>query len=111
MAILKPWESISSVLLSSIISIIAFYLTATVATRQINNDRLKKVKDEIPRIEMQIPGLNQNPLPSTTNENQKEAQRKLLRYYIAKFRISGSLDKTESKKFEKLKNKTEGARE
>ena len=105
MAIWKPWDSIWSVLLSTIISIAAFYLTGTIITRQINKDRLQKIIDEIPKIENQISGLAQAVLPSTKDENEKLAERKLLRYYIAKFRIKGSLDNDEPKNFEKLKNK------
>jgi len=79
LAIWKPWDVIWTVVLSSAICIIAFFLTASVVTTAINKQRLENVNQKIPPIENRI-------LTSTGNEYEK-ATRKLLRYYTIKSRI------------------------
>lgn len=94
MAIWKPWDSIVTIVLSTFLSIIAMILTATVVTRTINQHRLERVEEVI-----------------TTIKDKPEEERKLLRYYIAKFRLRKGLGQekglsdTEKAKFKKLKNK------
>jgi hypothetical protein len=97
LALREPWDIIWTILVSSIISIIAFYLTATKVNSAINDERLQKINQKIIPVAKTIAAFK-------TNEYKDAPTRlRLVRYYGIKSRLKGGLTPAEKTNLQNLK--------
>ena len=92
MALWKPWDITLTIVLSSAISIIAFFLTASLVTVAINKERLVTVKGKINQLKQTI--------STTRGKENDKAVKSLARYYLVKSRTTEGLTENEIKDLE-----------
>jgi hypothetical protein len=97
MALWKPWDIIWTIVISSALCIIAFFLTASLVTRWINQDRLNKVNREIPQLV--------DTFSADEGYESLKAARRLHNYLIFKSRTNEGLTQDEGKNLQVLKQK------